>query len=199
MNIWENMSWADMTNEEWRCVKGYEGLYMVSNLGRVKRVDSVVNGKAGKPRVVIGKIRKQRLSFGYLRVKLSKGGVTRDHYVHKLVATAFIKKIIGKDFVNHKLGVRHDNRVSQLEWVTASENVKHGFEVNGRIANNKGKVGINSSRGVPVLAINRFTGEEQRFESGNIATKELGLTPGSLHRTLTGQYKYTKVFFIKYA
>lgn len=199
MNIWENMSWADMPNEEWRFVKGYEWLYMVSNYGRVKRVDSVVNGKAGKPRVVVGKIRKQRLSFGYLKVNLSKNGFAIERFVHRLVAEAFIKKVEGKDFINHKFGIRHDNRVSQLEWVTASENVKHGFEVNGRIVSNKGKVGVDSSRGVPVLAINRFTGVQQRFESGNIATKELGLTSGSLNRVLRGKYKYTKDYFIKYA
>lgn len=113
----------------WKDVVGYEGQYMVSDTGQVKSLDKIVPSKNGT-RKVQGKIMAlSSLPKGYKRVQL-KG---RGYSVHRLVAFAFIERINGKDFVNHKNGIPSDNRVENLEWCTVSENTKHAYAL-GRIS-----------------------------------------------------------------
>lgn len=103
--------------EEWRDVVGYEGLYTVSNLGRV-----VGPRKMLKPFIT---------RFGYERVFLCKNGKQRNKPVHRLAAIAFIENKENKPQVNHKDGVKTNNKVSNLEWATAKENIDHMFNVLG--------------------------------------------------------------------
>lgn len=116
--------------EEWRDIKGCEGLYQVSNRGRVRSLSRTVAFGANK-RHVCGKIR--RLSSdrdGYAIANIS--GKTLK--VHRLVAAAFIPKEHGKEQVNHKNGDKSDNRVENLEWCSVRENIEHAYEtgLNGR-------------------------------------------------------------------
>ena len=108
----------DLPGEEWRDVEGYGGKYQVSNLARVR---SLYKGKTKliKPDII---------HTGYLRVTLYKDGKTKNHYVHVLVAKAFIPNPEGKRQVNHINGDKADNRVENLEWLTPSENIHHAFE-----------------------------------------------------------------------
>lgn len=99
--------------EQWRDVAGYEGIYQVSDQGRVKRVD---RGNTMKP---------VPTKDGYLRVKLCKDGVQWSTTVHRLVAAAFVENKECKPEVNHKNGDKTDNRAANLEWVTHHENVMH--------------------------------------------------------------------------
>ena len=92
-------------DEIWRDVAGYEGLYQVSNLGRIK---SFYNGE---------RILKIRLSFwGYLRTTLTCEHKPKSFFVHRLVAEAFIPNPESKREVNHINGIKSDNRVENLEW-----------------------------------------------------------------------------------
>jgi hypothetical protein len=197
MYYWNIFTMDPLPGEEWKDIDGYVGLYAVSNLGRVKTLPKHVNGPYGSKPSRPGRILRQPFVKGYCRVKLWRNNKYKDLFVHRLVANAFIPKVEGKEYVNHKFGIRHDNRASELEWCTMAENAEHGFRVNKREHPNKGRVGKRSSRGTPVLVINRFTGEERIFESGNMATKELGLTVGALSHVLHGHYKYTKDYYIK--
>lgn len=102
-------------NENWLSVKGYEGLYEVSNLGNVRRVGGkVLSPKPGK--------------LGYKIVALHMNGYAKKYLVHRLVAEAFIPNPEDKQYVNHKDGDKSNNVLSNLEWATPSENIHHAYD-----------------------------------------------------------------------
>lgn len=102
------------TMEEWRDIEGYEGLYQVSNEGRVKGL-------------VSGKYRKFMVSWdGHLRVTLSKNSKKKPKLVHRLVAEAFIPNPNGLPQVNHMDENPKNNKVENLEWCTAEYNANYG-------------------------------------------------------------------------
>lgn len=117
-----------LPGEEWRWVVNFENRYAVSNKGRVFSVCS--NWGTRK------KMLKMRVSTsGYLQVGLSKGDGKRSgrgkSYVHRLVATAFLKNREGFPQVNHKDGNKINNTTENLEWVTARQNVLHSMDALG--------------------------------------------------------------------
>lgn len=97
-------------NEVWKDIEGYEGLYQVSNLGRVKSLKKNI-------------IRKQVLGKdGYLRVTLKHNGKAKTLSVHRLVAKAFLKNVFNYPEVNHKDENKANNNISNLEWCTRKYN-----------------------------------------------------------------------------
>lgn len=102
--------------EIWKPIEGYFGRYEISNFGNVKSVYN--NGKT--------KILKPRINFkGYARVSLSSNYKRKEFCVHRLVGMAFIENKENKPQINHKNGIKLDNRLNNLEWVTAKENCIH--------------------------------------------------------------------------
>ena len=120
----------NLENEIWKDIKGYEGLYQVSNLGRIKSLDRIIvypNNMSS--RFFKSKIQKPCLnSNGYLFCDLYKNSNRKRFYIHRLVLTSFIGLEKGKD-VNHINGIKTDNKLSNLEWLTRSENMKHAFKI----------------------------------------------------------------------
>lgn len=108
-----------MAKEIWKDIEGYEGLYQVSNMGRVK---SFLQRSSGKIRLL------KLHNRGYNSVSLKKAGKPKWFFVHRLVATAFIPNPEHKREVNHINGNKTDNRVCNLEWVSSSENKRKGFD-----------------------------------------------------------------------
>lgn len=103
-------------NEIWKDIKGYEGLYQISNLGRVKSLKT-------------GKIRKQCYDKDrYLKIELSNK-TQKSLKIHRLVAQAFIPNPLNLPQVNHKDGNKLNNNVNNLEWVSPSENTRHRIYV----------------------------------------------------------------------
>ena len=104
--------------EIWKDIVDYNNLYQVSNLGRVKRLETnitIFNKKTQYNKKVKGKILKNtKDKKGYLYVTLCKNGKTKKQRVHKLVAEAFLQKINGFNEINHKNEKRDDNRVDNL-------------------------------------------------------------------------------------
>lgn len=128
---------------EWRPIKGYEGLYEISNIGAVRR-----SYKTGKMRILMPSITR-----GYRHVTLSRENGQRTVRIARLVAETFIPNPENKPQVNHKDGRKHFDWVTNLEWATESENTQHAVDtglrarvqgvalqsMNGRPPWNKGK------------------------------------------------------------
>ncbi len=135
--------------EIWKDIEGYEGLYQVSNLGRVS--SSPRNGTILNKRIL-----KNILSnSGYFLVDLSKNNIQKKVLVHRLVAKTFIPNPKNKLQVNHINGIKTDNRVDNLEWVTAKQNNLHARKiglVNDYGSNNK---------------LSKFTNEQIKFIRDN--------------------------------
>ncbi|UGO50839.1 HNH endonuclease [Bacillus phage vB_BanS_Sophrita] len=114
--------------ETWKTVIGYENIYEVSDLGRVRSVDRVVDSggrkflRKGK---ILGLYKRQEK---YLTVSLSKEGKSKTFTVHRLVALHFLDNQDDKLDVNHIDGNKENNHASNLEWVTRSENVIHAHK-----------------------------------------------------------------------
>lgn len=118
--------------EIWKDVVGYEGLYQVSNLGRVKSLDKNIKVKIRNQNSVIkrGKILKpnNNNNSGYYKITLSKNGISKVFSVHRLVAETFISNPQNKPCVNHIDGNKLNNDINNLEWTTAKENTIHAFK-----------------------------------------------------------------------
>lgn len=129
--------------EKWKDVEGYEGIYQVSDRGRLRSVDRVVISKNGVKRKVKGRLMKQSTSnYGYKVITLRKGEIKKSHRVHRLVAESFINKEEGKTLINHKDGDKCNNRAENLEWCTNSENMKHAFKSGLKQPSNPNKNGL---------------------------------------------------------
>jgi len=159
--------------EIWKSIKGYEGLYEVSNLGNVKSY-WFKNPKILKKRV--GK-------RGYLIVDLVKEskGKRKVFSVHRLVAEAFIENVKNKQVVNNIDGDKTNSNVSNLEWCTYSENSKHAYDTSlNRSLDNfigkQSKIVLDLSTGV-------------YYDSIKEACDVLGLLRTTLSRYLSGQRK----------
>ena len=126
-----------MNNEIWKPIKGYEGKYEVSNLGRVKSKERISNCCYNSTRKTKEKIIAHYLEKnGYLSVCLFKEG-KHTKRVHKLVASAFIPNPNNYPCINHINGNKLDNNMNNLEWCTYSHNVKEAFRLG--LANNSEK------------------------------------------------------------
>lgn len=114
--------------EIWKDIPGYNGIYQASNVGNVRSIDRLITTKSGFVKPLKGKIMKGGLyPNGYCLVVLQFNGKSITTSKHILVAKAFIENPENKRCVNHKNSIRIDNRVENLEWVTHSENTKHGI------------------------------------------------------------------------
>ena len=129
MEIYENLSIESLPNEEWRDVVGYEGLYQVSNLGRVKSLPRRIVYKDRREYLYPSKVLKTlKISTGYRFVMLYGAHGKKQYYVHRLVAETFIPNPKNLGDVNHKDGCKANNILFNLEWCSRSDNQKHAYK-----------------------------------------------------------------------
>ena len=129
--------------EIWKDIKGYEGYYQISNLGRVRSLDRVIICKNGKTQTKSGGIVADRLNtrLGRREVYLNKNGYRKAFKVYRLVALEFIENDdpINRTTVNHIDGNTNNNIVTNLEWCSYSENLKHAYDKLNRPINRAGR------------------------------------------------------------
>lgn len=176
-------------NEIWRDIKDYEGLYQVSNLGRVRSLDHYVKSKGGV-RLVKSKIIKQELTKGYLRVILYKDGISSHYLIHRLVAMTFpdlvdwTEDAKGKPFevlqVNHKDEIKTNNCVDNLEWCNSSYNINYGTR--------NDKMTIKLSK--PVLQYTLDMVFVAEYPSTQEASRQTGICQSSICSCCRGLYGF---------
>lgn len=119
--------------EVWKDIKGYEGLYQVSNFGRVKSVARKIQLKQYAKETTETIMKLDLNKRGYLYVHLCKNSKYKSYRVHRLVAEAFVENPEHKDQVNHIDRNVLNNKSSNLEWCTNVENMKHAKETGFRM------------------------------------------------------------------
>jgi|LGVF01.2.fsa_nt_gb hypothetical protein len=165
--------------EVWKDVKGYIGLYQVSNLGNVKSIDSLVNTKGNSKRLNRGrKLKPFTSNDGYYRICLSKNNNKKNHSLHRLVLQAFVPNPLNKRTGNHKDCNKLNNFVENLEWATYKENVNHAWN-NGLCEENREKMRIFQKRKVNQIDIktNKII---KIWDSAKEAGEELNLFPSNI-------------------
>jgi hypothetical protein len=116
------------TKEIWKDVVGWEGIYLVSDIGNIRSLERKIASGNKSGRLIKGRIRKLLITEGkYISINLIDKANSRStrNSVHVFVAKAFIDNPINLTEVNHKDGNKHNNKVDNLEWCTRKENVKH--------------------------------------------------------------------------
>lgn len=165
--------------EKWKQIDGFCGMYEVSNHGNIR---SVRTGKTMKLAVT---------KHGYNQISFRTDGKKKNAFVHRLVAEAFIPNPEKKREVNHKNGIKTDNRAENLEWVSRGENQHHAYDVGLRNAMNE------EHNQMVVIAIKAISGESEEYSSQNEASRRLGINQGSIARSIktgrrAGGYKFLK-------
>jgi len=164
--------------EIWKDIEGYEGLYQVSNLGRVRSLDRVdTNKHYRKGRVIAYSMSSSGL--GYRQVSLWRDGKRDNRLVHRLVASTFLDNHDNLPQVNHKDECKENNTVSNLEWCSARYNVMYATR-NERMAKTEGS---------PVYVIAN-SGHRYFFMSVKMASELLGLDRRAMHRCLKDKHKH---------
>lgn len=166
--------------EIWKPIAGYEEFYLVSNTGKIKSLARTVNCGRGVLTRQGKELKTRPNSRGYLRVMLVGNGERKEVFVHRLVAEAFVPKPENCNVVNHKDFNYQNNRADNLEWTTATGNVKYSFD-RGRYKRTPEmkaafKKFLDETRGVAVVGTEIKTGNKIKFPVLN-DVKKAGFQP----------------------
>jgi len=179
---------TDGKNEEiWKHIPFSDGCYMCSNLGNIKSIPR--NGTIKSERIMKIKL----THFGYNTVKLRIYGKAKNWFVHKLIAITFLENKENKPYVNHINGIKTDNRLINLEWVTQSENMIHSYYV----LNNKEPLIKATKRALEVNTIFDYLKTEEviRMRKDGFSAIEIAKNFNSNRGTITKILKKNKFKF----
>lgn len=186
-----------MQKEIWKDIIGYEGLYMVSNFGRVKRLETTVEYRPRSqggvrvdylPEMIIQPFEGKFKNYKCWRIRLRKDGEQKNYQVHRLVAEAFIPNPDNKPWINHLDSNSKNNIWTNLEWCTPKENSQH--------ASKKGRFGNKTD-----MEISQYDSKGnwiKDFKNQIEASEVTKIDKNSISLCVSGTYKQTKGYiFIK--
>lgn len=173
--------------EEWKDIIGYEGLYQISDFGRVKSLRKLVGSGYYKNESIL----KQRIVHEYCICKLSKNDVDKHLKVHRLVGIHFLENPDNKPQINHKKGVKTDNRKVKIEWSTHSENTIHSFlELNRPSPKwGSGRSGSLNGRSKKTIQFDMNGSKIKEWESCNMAAAKMGVHEAGIRACCVGRTK----------
>lgn len=204
--------------EIWKDIKGYEGLYLVSNLGNITNVKT-------------GKLKSIHLDkhTGYYKVHLSRNGKDKNCFLHRIIAESFIPNMFNKTEVDHINTIRTDNRISNLRWCTRKENInnplslqhlriaftgknsphfgrKRSMEIRNKISSAlkasqkaRGKVGALSKLSRPVSQFSLSGDFIARYDGQADAFRKTGIPQSSISCAISGKRKSAHGFLWKFS
>lgn len=167
--------------EIWKDIEGYEGVYQISSLGRVRSLNYNHTGE-------IKIIKLQDNGKGYLRAHLHKNNKTKKYMVHRLVAQAFIPNPDNLPFINHKDENSHNNTLNNLEWCTHEYNINYGTRTKK----------ANQSKSKKILQFDSEGNFIKLWDSIKSASENLCTSHSSIVACLKGKYKLSYVSIWKY-
>ena len=172
--------------EEWRSCVGYEGLYEVSNFGRVRSLRENTRIKDKENRIMKQKIDDK----GYYRVNLNNGKRVKAYLVSRLVAEAFIPNIAGLPHVGHNDDNKANNHVSNLYWTDPKENNHHNGKYARFLQKHNEKIDVIARKiSKPVIQTDLKTGQEVEFWSMQEASRQTGVSSGKISMVCAGKRK----------
>ncbi len=173
--------------EIWKDIEDYEGIYQISNLGKLKSF------KGSKEMILNPGIK----STGYVATTLCKQS-TKYVRIHRLVANAFIPNPENKPCINHKNGIKHDNRAENLEWCTYSENMLHAYKTGLKKHHYIGKTGKDHCASRPIIQYS-MTGEKiDEHESQMNAERKTGIRHEYISRSCRGKVELSSGYIWRF-
>ena len=170
--------------EYWKPIRGYEGLYLISNKGRVYSLERYIIRSNGKPQIVKSRLLIPRYNSrtNMMEIKLSNSGKKECKKIHRLVAEAFVynDNPLEKTTVNHIDGNRMNNCYLNLEWASYSENLKHAYDVLHRQKNRA------SQHRRPCVSID-CSGNVMKYNSIAEASRCTGISETQIRRIIDNE------------
>ena len=187
-----------LIKEIWKDIPEYEGLYQVSNFGRIK---SLNYKRSGKEKI----LKTYKDKYGYLILHLHNNSKGKTHFVHRLVALAFLENPENYPMINHKDESRDNNCVGNLEWCDCKYNLNYGSRnirlsktKKGKPLTEEHKQNMSKAISKPILQFTLDSVFIREWQSATIASKELNINQSNITACCKGRYKSAGMYIWRY-